>query len=98
MPLSPPSTRHRIQKEQVISQEVCCCETQFVWVSAVVQVHSVPWVGCPLPLGLISFVPLIMALRLNPVRLLVADDVGVGKTIETAMIARELLDRGLVGV
>ena len=44
-----------------------------------------------------QFVPLIMALRLNPVRLLVADDVGVGKTIETAMIARELLDRGLVG-
>ena len=44
-----------------------------------------------------QFVPLIMALRLNPVRLLVADDVGVGKTIETAMIARELLDRGVIG-
>lgn len=42
-----------------------------------------------------QFVPLIMALRLDPVRLLVADDVGVGKTIEAAMIARELLDRGL---
>lgn len=41
-----------------------------------------------------QFVPLIMALRLEPVRLLIADDVGVGKTIEAGMIARELLDRG----
>ncbi|MBI4831511.1 MAG: helicase, partial [Candidatus Lindowbacteria bacterium] len=41
-----------------------------------------------------QFVPLLMALRLNPVRMLIADDVGVGKTIEAAMIARELLDRG----
>ena len=43
-----------------------------------------------------QFVPLIMALRLDPVRLLIADDVGVGKTIEAAMIARELMDRGIV--
>ena len=43
-----------------------------------------------------QFVPLIMALRLHPVRLLIADDVGVGKTIEAAMIAREMLDRGVV--
>jgi hypothetical protein len=42
-----------------------------------------------------QFVPLIMALRQTRVRLLIADDVGVGKTIEAAMIARELLDRGL---
>jgi len=42
-----------------------------------------------------QFVPLIMALRLDPVRLLIADDVGVGKTVEAAMIAREMLDRGL---
>ena len=41
-----------------------------------------------------QFVPLIMALRLDPVRLLIADDVGVGKTIEASMIAREILDRG----
>jgi superfamily II DNA or RNA helicase len=41
-----------------------------------------------------QFVPLIMALRLDPVRMLIADDVGVGKTIEAGMIARELLDRG----
>ena len=41
-----------------------------------------------------QFVPLLMALRLNPVRILIADDVGVGKTIEAALIARELLDRG----
>lgn len=41
-----------------------------------------------------QLVPLLMALRLDPVRLLIADDVGVGKTIEAALIARELLDRG----
>ena len=43
-----------------------------------------------------QYVPLIMALRMNPVRLLIADDVGVGKTIEAGMIARELLDRGVI--
>ncbi len=42
-----------------------------------------------------QFVPLIMALKMDPVRLLIADDVGIGKTIESAMIARELLDRGI---
>jgi SNF2 family DNA or RNA helicase len=41
-----------------------------------------------------QFVPLLMALRINPVRMLIADDVGVGKTIEALIIARELLDRG----
>lgn len=41
-----------------------------------------------------QLVPLLMALKLNPVRLLIADDVGIGKTIEAALIARELLDRG----
>ena len=40
------------------------------------------------------FVPLIMAFRLDPVRMLIADDVGVGKTIEAALIAKELLDQG----
>lgn len=41
-----------------------------------------------------QLVPLMMALRMDPVRLLVADDVGIGKTIEAGLIARELLDRG----
>ncbi len=41
-----------------------------------------------------QLVPLLMALRLDPVRLLIADDVGIGKTIEAALIARELRDRG----
>ena len=43
-----------------------------------------------------QFVPLVMALRQEPVRLLIADDVGIGKTIEAGMIARELIDRGIV--
>lgn len=41
-----------------------------------------------------QFVPLLMALRLDPVRIFIADDVGVGKTIEALLIARELWDRG----
>ncbi|MCC5636271.1 DEAD/DEAH box helicase [Nostoc sp. CHAB 5844] len=41
-----------------------------------------------------QLVPLLMALRLETVRLLIADDVGIGKTIEAGLIARELLDRG----
>jgi hypothetical protein len=41
-----------------------------------------------------QLVPLLMALKLEPVRLLIADDVGIGKTVEAALIARELLDRG----
>lgn len=40
-----------------------------------------------------QLVPLLMALQLDPVRILVADDVGVGKTVEAALVARELLDR-----
>lgn len=41
-----------------------------------------------------QLVPLLMALRLPVVRLLIADDVGIGKTIEAGLIVRELLDRG----
>lgn len=41
-----------------------------------------------------QLVPLMMALKLDPVRLLIADDVGIGKTIEAAAIAREMIDRG----
>jgi hypothetical protein len=41
-----------------------------------------------------QLVPLLMALRLSIIRLLIADDVGIGKTIEAGLIVRELLDRG----
>ena len=41
-----------------------------------------------------QLVPLLMALKLDPVRLLIADDVGIGKTVEACMVAREMLDRG----
>jgi superfamily II DNA or RNA helicase len=41
-----------------------------------------------------QLVPLLMALKLDTIRLLIADDVGIGKTIEAGLIARELVDRG----
>ncbi|AXF09994.1 helicase SNF2 [Paraburkholderia graminis] len=41
-----------------------------------------------------QLVPMLMALKQDVVRLLIADDVGIGKTIEAALIVRELLDRG----
>lgn len=41
-----------------------------------------------------QLVPLLMALRQRPVRLLIADDVGVGKTVEALLVAKELLAQG----
>lgn len=41
-----------------------------------------------------QLVPLLMAMKQPTVRLLIADDVGIGKTIEGSLIAREMLDRG----
>ncbi len=43
-----------------------------------------------------QLVPLLMALRLDVKRMLIADDVGIGKTVEAGMILREMLDRGEV--
>lgn len=40
-----------------------------------------------------QMVPLIMALKQETVRMLIADDVGVGKTIESLLIVKELLER-----
>lgn len=51
-------------------------------------------------LGRLSFeprpyqmVPLILALKQQTIRLLISDDVGIGKTLESLLIAKELLDR-----
>ncbi len=51
-------------------------------------------------LGRLSFeprpyqmVPLILALKQDCIRLLISDDVGIGKTLESLLIAKELLDR-----
>jgi superfamily II DNA or RNA helicase len=41
-----------------------------------------------------QLVPLMMALKQETIRLLIADDVGIGKTVEALLIARELFDRG----
>ena len=43
-----------------------------------------------------QLVPLLMALRQQTIRLMIADDVGIGKTIEAGLILRELVDRGEV--
>jgi superfamily II DNA or RNA helicase len=43
-----------------------------------------------------QFVPLLLALRQDPVRMLLSDDVGIGKTIESGLIAAELLAQGTV--
>lgn len=51
-------------------------------------------------LGRLSFeprpyqmVPLILALKQERIRLLISDDVGIGKTLESLLIAKELIDR-----
>ena len=41
-----------------------------------------------------QLVPLLLALRQDVVRLLIADDVGIGKTIEAGLVAAELLASG----
>jgi len=41
-----------------------------------------------------QLVPLVMALKQKVTRLLVADDVGIGKTIEALIILKELMERG----
>jgi superfamily II DNA or RNA helicase len=41
-----------------------------------------------------QYVPLMLALRQDPVRILIADDVGIGKTVEAGLIASELLAQG----
>lgn len=43
-----------------------------------------------------QIVPLIMALRQEVTRLLIADDVGIGKTIEALLIIRELIERRII--
>ncbi|MDO5710891.1 MAG: helicase-related protein, partial [Micrococcales bacterium] len=41
-----------------------------------------------------QLVPLLLALRQETVRLLIADDVGIGKTVEAGLVAAELLAQG----
>jgi len=43
-----------------------------------------------------QLVPLVMALKMDTTRLLVADDVGIGKTVEALIILKELMERGEV--
>lgn len=41
-----------------------------------------------------QIVPMVMALKQDIIRLLIADDVGIGKTIEALIILKEMLERG----
>jgi len=41
-----------------------------------------------------QLVPLVMALKQDTVRLMIADDVGIGKTIEALIILKEMMERG----
>jgi superfamily II DNA or RNA helicase len=41
-----------------------------------------------------QLVPLLMALRQDTVRMLISDDVGIGKTVEAGLVAAELLEQG----
>ena len=43
-----------------------------------------------------QLVPLVMALKQDVVRLMIADDVGIGKTIEALIILKEMMERGEV--
>lgn len=43
-----------------------------------------------------QILPLVMALQMPVIRLLIADDVGVGKTIEALIILKEMMERGEV--
>ena len=43
-----------------------------------------------------QLVPLVMALRQEVSRLLIADDVGIGKTVESLLIVKELLERRVI--
>jgi len=43
-----------------------------------------------------QLVPLLLGLRQDTVRLLIADDVGIGKTVEAGLVASELLAQGTV--
>lgn len=44
-----------------------------------------------------QMVPLVMALRQETIRLMIADDVGIGKTPESLLIAKEMLERKEIG-
>lgn len=43
-----------------------------------------------------QLVPMVMALKMDVIRLLIADDVGIGKTIEALLILKEMMERGEV--
>ena len=93
---NPRRCRRRIRITPATIDRLDCSETPSAWRSATARVRFDPLAGSRVDPRPYQLVPLLMALRLDPVRMLIADDVGIGKTVEACLIARELLDRGEV--
>ena len=91
---SPPPSGSLAGKTSATSPRGACCETPPASRLALPRDRSAASGASPSKPRPYQLVPLMMALQLDPVRMLIADDVGIGKTIEACVIARELLDRG----
>ena len=71
-----------------------CCAPRCASGSGPAPGRSGPWPSIAVEPRPYQLVPLLMAMRQDTVRLAICDDVGIGKTIESGLIAAELLAQG----